>query len=802
MTRAARWQLVALLAILTLAVALRFYRLGAQSLWNDEGTSVALALRPLATITRQAASDIHPPLYYYLLHGWVRLWGTGEAAVRSLSALAGALVTLCTYALARRAWPNARSGRAVALLAALFSALSPFQVYYAQEARMYMLVTLLGLLSMLAFLEWLRAVERPGSRLGWLAFAYGLASIAAIYTHYFAFTLLLAQNVAFVIWLALGPREPRPWSALWRRAWPWAVMQLVVGLAYVPWLALSWGSLTAWPAVTEPMSLGALLARLARVFALGATLPERGRTLLAGLAVSALILPGLAWWPRRETPARKAEGLSLALMAAYLLVPIVSMYLLSLSRPMYKDKFLLLATPPYTILLARGVVAAHALARRLLRAAWPGVALALVLALTICGAAGASLWRLYTDETTFRDDYRGIVAYINASAGPHDAILINAPSQIETVNYYYRGPWPEYPLPLQRPLDAAQTQRELERIVAQHERLYAIFWATAESDPQGMIEGWLDQHCYKALDRWFGNLRLVVYAVPKAAASAIAQPLDVTFGDRILLRGYTLLTPQPSSGDILQLTLFWQASEAVPERYKVFVHLVDARGNIVGQRDSEPGGGGLPTTSWEPGALIADNYGLLLPPGSPPGDHHLRVGLYRLEDGTRLPLRGAQGERDDALELAPVSVSLPDAPPPLAALDWQVRHDATWNGVRLVGHSLARLGHEHEAELTLRPGDMARLILYWSREPAGEAGEDLTLVLRDRTGNTVWQHPLRITDGAFAPSAWREGERVRDIHRVQLPGNLAPGAYTLLLVPGNWASAGEETLRRLTLNAP
>jgi hypothetical protein len=66
----------------------------------------------------------------------------------------------------------------------------------------------------------------------------------------------------------------------------------------------------------------------------------------------------------------------------------------------------------------------------------------------------------------------------------------------------------------------------------------------------------------------------------------------------------------------------------------------------------------------------------------------------------------------------------------------------------------------------------------------------------------VWQHPLRITDGAFAPSAWREGERVRDIHRVQLPGNLAPGAYTLLLVPGNWASAGEETLRRLTLNAP
>ena len=63
-----RWEWMALLGIMLLALALRLYRLDAQSLWNDEGTSVALAQRDLATITRNAADDIHPPLYYYLLH--------------------------------------------------------------------------------------------------------------------------------------------------------------------------------------------------------------------------------------------------------------------------------------------------------------------------------------------------------------------------------------------------------------------------------------------------------------------------------------------------------------------------------------------------------------------------------------------------------------------------------------------------------------------------------------------------------------------------------------------------------------
>ena len=126
------WEAAILITILLLALGLRAYRLDGQSLWNDEGTSVALAARSLGQITQGAAADIHPPLYYYLLHFWQQAFGQSERAVRALSVLSGVLLVLVTYLLGRRL-----RGAAVGLLAAFLSAISTFQVYYSQETRMY-----------------------------------------------------------------------------------------------------------------------------------------------------------------------------------------------------------------------------------------------------------------------------------------------------------------------------------------------------------------------------------------------------------------------------------------------------------------------------------------------------------------------------------------------------------------------------------------------------------------------------------------------------------------------------------------
>src|SRR5512139_3222061 len=130
---------ILLVLIFALAAFLRFYLLDGQSFWNDEGNSARIAERSLQLITEGAAGDIHPPLYYYLLHFWRSVFGSSEFALRSLSAALGVLLVALTFLIGRKAF-----SLGAGLLAAFVAAINPFQVYYSQEARMYMLLAVIG----------------------------------------------------------------------------------------------------------------------------------------------------------------------------------------------------------------------------------------------------------------------------------------------------------------------------------------------------------------------------------------------------------------------------------------------------------------------------------------------------------------------------------------------------------------------------------------------------------------------------------------------------------------------------------
>ncbi len=133
----------AAVALLTLAgAALRAFHLGAQSLWYDEGFSVYLATMPLREATLWTARDLAPPLYYYLLHFWQVVFGTSEAAVRSLSALVGTLTIPFMYLVGKMLF-----GRLAGFLAAVLVAASPLYIWYSQETRTYALLTFLGLVA-------------------------------------------------------------------------------------------------------------------------------------------------------------------------------------------------------------------------------------------------------------------------------------------------------------------------------------------------------------------------------------------------------------------------------------------------------------------------------------------------------------------------------------------------------------------------------------------------------------------------------------------------------------------------------
>lgn len=768
-----------LLLILLLASALRLYRLDGQSLWADEGNSAALALRSLSQIARDAGHDIHPPLYYWLLHFWVRAFGNSELGLRSLSALLGVLLVALTYLLGERLF-----GRSVGLAAAFAAALSPFQVYYSQEARMYILLALEGAASAYALLRYLES-ERRGWLLGFI-----LSSTAGLYTHYFFPILWGLANAAWLAWLIstrangelqvthykLHIGEARTFNfqlstRSLRLVGVWLLSQLVIVGFYIPWLPIACRQLSAWPAISQPHGLRFYLHQGFRLWSLGETAP--GGTGSFCLLWGMIVLWLLGAWPARREEGGSALPLWLrqGLALGYCLLPVLFQWGMSLFRPAYRPKFFLVAAPAFALLLGQGIVNGLHTRWWALRNAWTIASLSLFLA-----ASSSSLAHYYFDPAFARDDYRGMASYIMAVERQGDAILLNAPGQWDVFTYYYKGELPIYPLPRERPPDEARTVARLRRIGTEHRRLFCLFWATGESDPERIVEGWLDQHAYKALDLWRGNVRFVTYALPRAAASTeMKQRLDVQLGDRIILEGYTLREDSVAAGEILQLTLFWRASSPIEERYKVFVQVLDAANHIVGQRDTEPGGGARLTTLWSVGETIADNYGVLIRPGTPPGRYRLITGLYSLTTGERLPVDG-----DDKVLLGQVNVTHPPAPLPLEAYGIQHPTQLKYEPLALLGYDVYKLGFDWRPEEPLHPGDILHLNLYWQARRTLHTRWRLNLRLVDEGDQTWWSgQQIPLAGQPYPTTDWQPGEVVRAQYDLLIPSHAPPGRYRL-----------------------
>ncbi|MCP5095229.1 MAG: hypothetical protein GY943_06735 [Chloroflexi bacterium] len=138
-------------------------------------------------------------------------------------------------------------------------------------------------------------------------------------------------------------------------------------------------------------------------------------------------------------------------------------------------------------------------------------------------------------------------------------------------------------------------------------------------------------------------LRVVTTGVPDPIArvhefelAEFANPIDAQFSDEILLQGYDLET----AGGTVDVTLYWQALQPMTHSYTVFMHVIDADGQLVAQHDGLPMQGNVPTTCWVSGEMIADKHTLDLPENVD-GQLSFVTGLYRLETGERLSTAGA-----------------------------------------------------------------------------------------------------------------------------------------------------------------
>ncbi|GIW11811.1 MAG: hypothetical protein KatS3mg061_2868 [Dehalococcoidia bacterium] len=785
LTRRVTW-LAALALVLLLAFGLRVYRLDGQSLWADEGASVVMTFRSGGEILEAAAGDIHPPLYYLLLRAWAELSGRSEFALRALSLFQGVLVVALTFVAGRLLLD-----RLAALAGAFFAAVSPLLIYYSQEARMYQQMALLGLLGVTLALRWWRGrPRRPPLLLPLLA---TLAFGAAILSQFFGAAALLGTSLAFVV------LHPFPWRA-GRRWLGWVGCCLGTGALVAPWLAYASGQLRSWEIAAEQLSPPEFALRVFRFFAYGVAWDQTvtGKTLALGVGL--LLLACL--WPLLGRPRGQRSRQFGAVVALALAAPLL-LFLVALTRPVFHPKFLLVSLPAFCLLqgaaiavAARlGQLVAGALPGHRLRPALAGALAALALLGAQEYAAGRALYAATVMPKYFRDDYRGLVRYLQLNAQPGDVIILNAPGQREIFDYYYRGSSPVIGLPVQRPPDDAHTVAELEQIIARSRRIWLVLWASEQADPRGVVEGWLNEHTFRAFNRWYGGVRLVQYVTPTPAPpplEALAEPVEFERG--IELVGFALAATTSRPGEAFQLTLVWRAQAPVAERYTVFTHLIDAAELIWGQRDAEPLSGRRPTDSWQPGETIVDRYGLPVLLGTPPGQYYLEVGLYRPEDGKRLRVLEQGQVVADRVILGTVTVERPERQPTVEQLAPEHPRLLSYGPLSLLGYDFHKLGAERGAT-DFASGDLAHLTLYWRAERQPTADVPLQIELRNDAGIASRTIIQPVTNGLAPLPSWQPGEVVRDQHKFAL--DVLPGRYRFFIRLGELPplELGELTVR-------
>ncbi len=724
--------------LLALAAAVRFYRIGTQSLWNDEGNSAVMAARSFALIARNASHDIHPPLYYWLLHVWSSVFGHSEAALRSLSAIFGIFLVWWTFEIA-----NELLGRKEAVAAAAIVAASPLAIYYSQEARMYMMLA--AVISFGVYLL-VKANFAPGKST--LALVAGTIA-CGLYTHY---TFPLAWLAVALTWL-WKVRKDR------KGIFEWSIAHLAALLLFLPWLPTAMRQVTTWPRSNAAVPLLHRLLNSWKWIAGGPLSPAEPEWLWFLLA--AILALGIIRKFRYE-PA----------VWLWFSIPFGAVLLPGLYKPSYL-KFLVSALMPWSVLMAAGTFPlskSNAGRSRLAEVAGSG-ALILVLAGFAMGD-----YAYFTNPKFARDDYRGMARYIEAVERPGDAIILDAPGQVEVFRYYYHGKLPIYPLPSQRPPDEKATISTLNRIVGKHNRVFALYWATDESDPHGIVEKFLASHGFKSIDRWRGNVRFVVYALPEKSPNL--APKGVLFGDLFELRSAGLYPSDLHAGDILQVFLQWKALHATKQRYKVSVQVLDSQNQVVAQQDGEPAGGSKPTNVWKQGEEVNDLHGVLIPFGTPPGDYRVYAVVYGKSDGRRL-----KSEQGDMLLLGRIHVSRPAAPPPEEIIGFEHKAGIVIHGARLLGFDSYKKGFSYAPETPIHPGDVLHITLYWKAIEKTDINWKVSIWLQGKGKkiNSVEGYPA---GPGFPPVLWKAGDLLKGEFDIIIPKDASPGIYDLRISSG------------------
>ncbi|MEM7334949.1 MAG: glycosyltransferase family 39 protein [Chloroflexota bacterium] len=384
-----------LILVLLLAFGLRVWELESQSLWWDELKTVFRAELSFAELIQDLLEKRgHVPFYFWLMQGWGKL-GLSSFNVRYFSVLWAVLGVASIYRLGKMLAPRQK----LAKTAVFLFTISPFHIWYSQEARMYtMLPTLItiGTVFLLLSLSRSRLIDWVG---------YGVVMLTVVYTHYFG-VLILFTHTLFII---LHIRFLRSKAAVW------FLTATTIGFGFSVYgffIFRNGGYENATPLWIQPISwFDPILTLLA--FSAGRTIDSTNLIFLWLFLLFCVGFIGAFLKPLR------LPKLQNRLLKMWLFVPIFIVFAVSLeshrSFSLYNDRYLIISLPAFILLVAAGF---SKIAERVKQRAFLPL-----LFVTVAGLSSFSLYNLYYEKAFARNDMRQLVEFLDEQVQTGDVIL-------------------------------------------------------------------------------------------------------------------------------------------------------------------------------------------------------------------------------------------------------------------------------------------------------------------------------------------------------------------------------------------
>ncbi len=436
-----------LIVLMVIGLFLRFYNLGFNSLWLDETSTYTISVKSFAGIWQVTASgEFNPPLFYWAEHVMLML-GNNEVILRFIPALLGVL-TIPLFYLIGKEFLDRNAG----IIAAAACTVSPFLIYYSQEARAYMMMLFFVALATIFFLR----AMKSGSLIHWILF--GVFSALAFWSHFYAFVMIAA-----LVLYALIEWAPRIRTELAN------LRMLVAGIIVFVVLSL--------PLIIVTLQLFVLRTSSAPTYGiqgLGIILETfiqvAGMNDIAMYLLVALFIVGII----QAFRIGKNKGIFLVLITV---LTFVISYILSFKMPML---------PRYLIFLSIVFFLGIAVSYRVVYSLWNTRAVVygfIILLFVISAPVLAGYYSGFSKE-----DWRGFSATLQQKTLPGD-VVISVPGYIsQPLDYYYsstKAQTKEY---------GATTAADLDRVTTEsgnHTIYYVVTGDISAADPAGDAVQWL-----------------------------------------------------------------------------------------------------------------------------------------------------------------------------------------------------------------------------------------------------------------------------------------------------------------------